>query len=319
MQQPTHCKYWSSYLSRAECNGMKKSFWLKHSKLNSPRYQQLEGTLNELCEHNLPTGETKEQLLNERGNSVSFWQADYSNLRPQLDGYQVIVADFRHKDAAQHLFHLSTKLQAGGLLLLGSIDDVSGAESAGPLSSLVVLDRLFTRVHCDGALESYPHIYKETRNKHQYAISHFSAWRKKEDAEGIQLTAEEEVIFKYYLQLSFSFQERLIHYSTTTAQYYEDKSILTSYDRFHFGPGLLGVKNFPQRMAEVIFWVGLNDEKDSDDEKSTSRCACQPADDLVSPLMLPWTLDAVLAALLSSFAMTSSSWRLTTTRRVLST
>ena len=46
-------------------------------------------------------------------------------------------------------------------------------------------------------------------------------------------------------------QERLIHYSTTTAQYYEDKSILTSYDRFHFGPGLLGVKNFPQRMAEV--------------------------------------------------------------------
>ena len=48
-------------------------------------------------------------------------------------------------------------------------------------------------------------------------------------------------------------QERLIHYSTTTAQYYEDKSILTSYDRFHFGPGLLGVKNFPQRMAEVPF------------------------------------------------------------------
>merc|ERR1712032_1777605 len=192
---------------------------------------------NELCEHNLPTGETKEQLLNERGNSVSFWQADYSNLRPQLDGYQVIVVDFRHKDAAQHLFHLSTKLQAGGLLLLGSIDDVSGAEPAGPLSSLVVLDRLFTRMHCDGALESYPHIYKETRNKHQYAISHFSAWRKKEDAERIQLTAEEE--------------ERLIHYSTTTAQYYEDKSILISYDRFHFGPGLLGVKNFPQRMAEV--------------------------------------------------------------------
>ena len=48
-------------------------------------------------------------------------------------------------------------------------------------------------------------------------------------------------------------QERLIHSSTTTAQYYEDKSILNSYDRFHFGPGLLGVKNFPQRMAEVPF------------------------------------------------------------------
>ena len=105
----------------------------------------------------------------------------------------MIVADFRHKDAAQHLYHLSTKLQAGGLLLLGSIDDVSGAEPTGPLSSLVVLDRLFTRVHCDGAQECYPHICKETRNKHQYAISYFSAWRKKQDAENIQLTAEEEV------------------------------------------------------------------------------------------------------------------------------
>ena len=40
------------------------------------RYQQLEGTLNELCEHNLPAGETKEQLLNERGNSVAFWQVE---------------------------------------------------------------------------------------------------------------------------------------------------------------------------------------------------------------------------------------------------
>ena len=42
-----------------------------------------------------------------------------------------------------------------------------------------------------------------------------------------------------------------MHYSTTTAQYYEDKGILSSYDSFHFGPGLLGVQNFPQRMAEV--------------------------------------------------------------------
>ena len=37
----------------------------------------------------------------------------------------------------------------------------------------------------------------------------------------------------------------------TTAQYYEDQNILTSYDQFHFGKGLLGIKNFPQRMAEV--------------------------------------------------------------------
>ena len=47
-------------------------------------------------------------------------------------------------------------------------------------------------------------------------------------------------------------QELLVHYSTTTEKYYEDKGILTSYDQFHFGEGLLGVKNFPQRMAEVL-------------------------------------------------------------------
>ena len=37
----------------------------------------------------------------------------------------------------------------------------------------------------------------------------------------------------------------------TTDEYYEDEDILTSYRRFHFGPGFLGVKNFPLRMAEV--------------------------------------------------------------------
>jgi len=37
----------------------------------------------------------------------------------------------------------------------------------------------------------------------------------------------------------------------TTAEYYEDQDILTSYDQFHFGQGLLGIKNFPERMAEV--------------------------------------------------------------------
>ena len=37
----------------------------------------------------------------------------------------------------------------------------------------------------------------------------------------------------------------------TTADYYEDNDILASYDRFHFGSGLLGVANFPYKMAEV--------------------------------------------------------------------
>jgi len=41
----------------------------------------------------------------------------------------------------------------------------------------------------------------------------------------------------------------------TTDEYYEDKSILTSYDQFHFGAGLLGVKNFPLKMAEICVQV----------------------------------------------------------------
>ena len=37
----------------------------------------------------------------------------------------------------------------------------------------------------------------------------------------------------------------------TTADYYEDNDILSSYHTFHFGEGLLGVPNFPRKMAEL--------------------------------------------------------------------
>ena len=37
----------------------------------------------------------------------------------------------------------------------------------------------------------------------------------------------------------------------TAVDYYEDRGILSSYDIFHFGEGLLGVKNFPLAIAEV--------------------------------------------------------------------
>lgn len=39
--------------------------------------------------------------------------------------------------------------------------------------------------------------------------------------------------------------------SQSTADYYEDENILDSYDQFHFGDGLLSVKNFPLTMAEI--------------------------------------------------------------------
>jgi len=207
-------------------------------------YQQVEGKLVELHEFHLNEFESSDRLLKEKGNSISYWQADYKNLRPQLDGYAIIVTDFRIKDAAAELKHLSTKLIEGGLLIMGSIEEVSG-RSTGRSSptrerySLSVLERYFDEEHSDEALESYAHIYKETRNKHQYAISNFSVWRKKSNAEIDEA------------ELLFSSEGNSGPRPETTAQYYEDQDILTSYDQFHFGEGLLGIQNFPQKMAEV--------------------------------------------------------------------
>jgi len=216
---------------------------LEHRKIQW--YQQVEGKLVEHMEFNLHDGEFSERLLEEEGNSISYWQADYTNLRPQLSGYAIIVTDFRIKDAAQEIKHLALKLVEGGLFIMGGIEEVHGNGSSPGRSSpvmqkhsLSVLEKYFEEVPCDEALESYAHIYRETRNKHQYAISNFSIWRKKMDDEIDDTEIVEDS------QKSNSRPE-------TTAQYYEDNDILTSYDQFHFGKGLLGIKNFPERMAEV--------------------------------------------------------------------
>jgi len=207
-------------------------------------YQQVEGKLVDLREYHLNEFESSDRLLKEKGISISYWQADYKNLRPHLDGYAVVVTDFRIKDVAQEVQHLSTKLVDGGLLIMGTVEDVNGSNNGrcSPVLETVtlsILQRYFEEVPCDEALESYAHIYKETRNKHQYAISNFSVWRKKFDAE----SDEDNILF--------SPGDYSAHHPETTAQYYEDQKILTSYDQFHFGEGLLGIKNFPQRMAEV--------------------------------------------------------------------
>jgi len=216
---------------------------LEHKKIQW--YQQVEGNLVELLEYNLNEFESSDTFLKEGGNSISYWQADYQNLRPHLSGYAIIVVDFRTKDCAQEIKHLATKLNEGGLLIMGGIDDAAGKSisngRASPVhkeNALAVLEKYFHEVPCDESLETYAHIYKETRNKHQYAISNFSIWRKKMDHEVDETELLEES------QANHSRPE-------TTAQYYEDHDILASYDRFHFGEGLLGVKNFPQKMAEV--------------------------------------------------------------------
>ena len=59
-------------------------------------YQQVEGTLTKSLQYYLPTTHTKQHLLQGKGNTVNYYQADYTNLRTQLDAYDVIVADFRY-------------------------------------------------------------------------------------------------------------------------------------------------------------------------------------------------------------------------------
>jgi len=216
---------------------------LEHRKVQW--YQQVEGKLVEHMEFSLNESETSEGILEEEGNSISYWQADYTNMRPQLSGYAIIVVDFRIKDAAQEIEHLASKLQERGLLIMGGIEDAAGNGSSSGRSSpvrqahnLSVLNKYFHEVPCDEALETYAHIYKETRNKHQYAVSNFSVWRKKMDSEVDEFETVEGT-------------ETVTLRPDTTAEYYEDKNILTSYDQFHFGHGLLGIRNFPERMAEV--------------------------------------------------------------------
>ena len=70
-------------------------------------------------------------------------------------------------------------------------------------------------------------------------VSTFSVWRRKPLAGNI----EEDDIGE--------FGEENRAGTQTTSDYYEDNDILSSYDTFHFGDGLLGVPNFPRKMAEL--------------------------------------------------------------------
>ena len=66
-------------------------------------------------------------------------------------------------------------------------------------------------------------------------MSYFSVWKKKSGGssqDGLSSGSQDDQV-------------------KDAVEYYENSNILTSYDIFHFGEGLLSVKNFPLRMAEV--------------------------------------------------------------------
>jgi SAM-dependent methyltransferase len=197
----------------------------------------LEGVIVEPMEFLLDESEANGKLLQPKGNSVSFWQADYKNMRPMLNRYDVIVADFRYKNSADHLSHIAKRLKPGGLLILGSIDDVNQEEQE-PKHILKALRRNFEKIeHRSVTSKKFAHIYRQTRNKCQYAISNLSVWRK--------------LLMEKDMKLYDTPVEDLQEVAQSTADYYEDENILDSYDQFHFGEGLLSVKNFPLRMAEI--------------------------------------------------------------------
>jgi hypothetical protein len=77
-------------------------------------HQQLEGSIVELKEFNLEDNESGASLLDDKNNAVSFfWHVDYKNLNPELNDYDVIVADFRYKDSAGDLDHILKRLKPG--------------------------------------------------------------------------------------------------------------------------------------------------------------------------------------------------------------
>lgn len=194
--------------------------------------QRVEGLIADHKEFHIE--ETRADLLDSKDNAICFkkfedcWtdHLDQSDLKD----YDAVVADIRtFKGLAPAVALAHQVLRPEGVLILGMVGD----HHLDP-----VLEKHFRKMNTveEGL---FPHIFKETRNKHQYAISSFSAWRKSVD----MVSAE-------------ACPQGGGHVSETGGSrappgYYEDSDVLASYDRFHFGQGLLGVENFPLRMAEI--------------------------------------------------------------------
>ena len=69
----------------------------------------MEGNIFETHDYHFKNGETPSSLLTDKNNSVAYWQADYKNIRPQYDGYDVIVGDIRYKDGSPELSHFTQR------------------------------------------------------------------------------------------------------------------------------------------------------------------------------------------------------------------
>ena len=193
--------------------------------------QPVEGNICKKMQFSLDT--SAENIISKKGNKVAYIHAHLVDLSNEAAEYKAVVADIRHKNAAEDIKLITSFISEDGLLILGSIDDVD-EENVGKIHSSSMLNKYFDRIAVVDNNACFPHIYRETRNKHQYAMSYFSVWRRRAPV------AEDDTVLK---------TEGIN--AKTTEDYYEDQNILASYDIFHFGEGLLSVKNFPLRMSEV--------------------------------------------------------------------
>ena len=107
--------------------------------------QQIEGLITETREFEI--GKPEAELLDGNGNTVSFYGADFNDIPSlELTGYDVIVADFRHKDCGNEIKNLTQLLNSSGILILGTIEDVTGEQNPGPKHSLHVLKQFYQHI-----------------------------------------------------------------------------------------------------------------------------------------------------------------------------
>ena len=88
--------------------------------------------------------------------------------------FNVVIADLRAKDSSDIIRKLSLLIEDSGILILGSIDDID-EEATTEIQSGSELRKKFERIPLRDNEALFPHIYQETVNKHQYAMSFLSA------------------------------------------------------------------------------------------------------------------------------------------------
>jgi SAM-dependent methyltransferase len=210
----------------------------------------------------------------------------YNNMqKPHMTGYDFIVADFRYVQPS--LDELCSKLKPDGTLLMANIEENVGAEpvidqkfvpistplklmsTASIQDSIVAAERDLINIYPDKneliiskSDENLPdmlavsHLRQDTKNMHQFAVSHITAWRNSATQGGLPSNPQSPPKSegsstgspKGDLPPPKDFDSYL---GLPPEAYYHDAEILGCYERFHFGPGILGQKNFAVAIAEA--------------------------------------------------------------------